>query len=602
MKIKKLFAAFLAGIILTCSICTSGTQAQKSDFFPEGPSPSSLSSNSAIVMELSTGTVLYEKNIHKHHYPASITKIMTTLLALEHCSLSEVMTITEEEVYGIEPGSSSIYSVPGEKFTVEQSLYAIMLESSNETCLMVADHVAGSKKKFADMMNAKAKELGLSDTHFTNPNGLHDDDHYTSAYDMACIAREAWKNKTFQKICGTKRYTLESTNKRKESQTWLNHHQMLNGYDWPKYEYKYCIGGKTGYTMMAQSTLVTFAEKDGMQLVCVIMKGASPRQGEPNEYTDSTNLLNYGFENYKKYIVNKDNSSVNENLFNTFDSYFDADASPVHLAEESAVILPKGVPLKKAKQTITYDTTKELTEGENVIGQVTYSYKGRTVGSTDILYDNSKNSTYLDQASRNIVSEEIQQIETKNAHKTWIGRKISALTLKIANKFTKIADFFRGKSILLIALGLVLLLIILLVLNALSDTRGRRRRSSGRRLSLKSGNSISSSPGISFNRKRFRSRRGADYISSRRTGSAERKSERSSSFSMNSRRQRHKDTAGSNKNRAQSNFSMRSRRQRRRSKPEKTGGPEKSSFSMNSRKKKNSRRTRESFGKNFFDF
>ncbi len=584
MKIKRVFVTLLAGIVFTGSILAPNTAVQtaKAGKIPSGPSPKSLSSSSAIVMELSTGTVLYEKNVHKHLYPASITKIMTALLTLDNCSLSEVMTVSRDAAYGIEYGSSSIGSIPGEKFTIEQALYAIMLESSNETCLALAEHIAGSTKNFANMMNDRVASLGLKDTHFTNPNGLHDDQHYTSAYDMACIAREAWKNKTFQKITGTKSYTMSATNKRKKSEfaVWLNHHQMLNGYERPQYEYKYCIGGKTGYTSMAHSTLVTFAEKDGMQLVSVIMRGNSPTTGEPNEYTDSTRLLNYGFANYTKYSVNEESSSVNENLFNTFDSYFNADASPVHLAAEAAVVLPKGVPLKKARQKITYDKNVTLAKGENVIGQVTYTYKGKTVGSTDILYNNEERTSYLDQASRNIVTREIAQIETKNAHRSWISRKFSRLKMWMSTKFTNIKDFFVGKGILLIVLGLILLLIILMILRFLAATKNRRRRSYSERQRKAP---REHSKNISFGKRRLRNRRGTDYTGNRR---GERRSR-----------------PGRQQNQ-QSNFSMNSRRSpRRKGEASARKKPERNSFSMNSRRqKKNSRRTRESFGKNFFDF
>ena len=449
MKRKRIFAALMAGIIMVGSICSSTAQAAAK--WPKGPDKGSLSSASAIVMELSTGTVLYSKNIHKKHYPASITKIMTSLLTLENSSPSDVVTFTEAEAHGIETGSSSMYCVPGEKFTIEQVLYGIMLQSANEMCLVAADHVAGSVDKFVEMMNQRVAQLGLKDTHFMNPNGLHNDDHYTSAYDMACIAREAWKNPSFQKICGTRTYQVKSTNKRKASEILggqlLNHHQMINGYETSsRYEKDYVIGGKTGYTSMAHSTLVTFAEKDGMQLVSVIMKGNSSKQGEPNEYTDTTRILDYAFEKFSKHAVNGENSDVNENLFNTFDSYFNADQSPLRLSAESAVILPKGVALRKAKQQIQYDNSVKLQDGENVIGTVKYTYDGRMVGSTDIIYDSTKSASHLDEASRRIVDSEIRQIKTNNKKHAVILQKLSG----IKYSFYNMVSFFRDRVILVI--------------------------------------------------------------------------------------------------------------------------------------------------------
>lgn len=518
MKRKRIFAALMAGIIMVGSICSSTAQAAAK--WPKGPDKGSLSSASAIVMELSTGTVLYSKNIHKKHYPASITKIMTSLLTLENSSPSDVVTFTEAEAHGIETGSSSMYCVPGEKFTIEQVLYGIMLQSANEMCLVAADHVAGSVDKFVEMMNQRVAQLGLKDTHFMNPNGLHNDDHYTSAYDMACIAREAWKNPSFQKICGTRTYQVKSTNKRKASEILggqlLNHHQMINGYETSsRYEKDYVIGGKTGYTSMAHSTLVTFAEKDGMQLVSVIMKGNSSKQGEPNEYTDTTRILDYAFEKFSKHAVNGENSDVNENLFNTFDSYFNADQSPLRLSAESAVILPKGVALRKAKQQIQYDNSVKLQDGENVIGTVKYTYDGRMVGSTDIIYDSTKSASHLDEASRRIVDSEIRQIKTNNKKHAVILQKLSG----IKYSFYNMVSFFRDRVILVIVAALVLLLIVLLVLNYRMNSR-RKRRSRTRSRRASGGMSLNSRRSFSASKRKGRRRRGADYTSSRRTTGA----------------------------------------------------------------------------------
>lgn len=518
MKRKRVFAALMAGIIMVGSICSSTAQAAAK--WPKGPDKGSLSSASAIVMELSTGTVLYSKNIHKKHYPASITKIMTSLLTLENSSPSDVVTFTEAEAHGIETGSSSMYCVPGEKFTIEQVLYGIMLQSANEMCLVAADHVAGSVDKFVEMMNQRVAQLGLKDTHFMNPNGLHNDDHYTSAYDMACIAREAWKNPSFQKICGTRTYQVKSTNKRKASEILggqlLNHHQMINGYETSsRYEKDYVIGGKTGYTSMAHSTLVTFAEKDGMQLVSVIMKGNSPKQGEPNEYTDTTRILDYAFEKFSKHAVNGENSDVNENLFNTFDSYFNADQSPLRLSAESAVILPKGVALRKARQQIQYDNSVKLQDGENVIGTVKYTYDGRMVGSTDIIYDSTKSASHLDEASRRIVDSEIRQIKTNNKKHAVILQKLSG----IKYSFYNMVSFFQDRVILVIVAALVILLTVLLVLNYRMNSR-RKRRSRTRSRRSSGGMSLNSRRSFSAGKRKGRRRRGADYTSSRRTTGA----------------------------------------------------------------------------------
>ena len=355
----------------------------------KGPKASSLSADSAIVMEASTGLILYEKNINKKHFPASITKILTALVALENSSLNEVVTYSKDAVYGIEPGSSHIAIDVGEQLTMEQSLYGIMLESANEACLGVAEHVAGSIPDFVKMMNTKAKSLGCKNSNFVNPNGLHNDEHYTTAYDMALISRAAIENETFRKITGTKSYTIPKTNK-KEARTWIkNHHQMLYGYKYPKYEYDYCIGGKTGYTTKAQSTLVTFAEKDGMTLICVVMqaKGAT---APVNQYTDTKKLLDFGFQKYACYnLPSEESAQITDTipLFSKYSGLFNRSQIPIYIDPNTKVVLPKDIDVSQAEQQVTYDTDVQLKEGENIIGTVTYTFGGKTVGSGNIIYN-----------------------------------------------------------------------------------------------------------------------------------------------------------------------------------------------------------------------
>ena len=169
-----------------------------------------------VLLDLKDKSVLYARGAYDKVYPASITKIMTTMLTAENCSLDETVTFSKTAVYGIESGSSTIYTDVGEKLTVEQCLYAIILESANEVCLGVAEQVSGTIGKFVDKMNERVRELGLKDTHFNNPNGLPDPKHYTTAYDMAVIAREAMKNPTFRKACSTKSYVMPKTNTHKQ--------------------------------------------------------------------------------------------------------------------------------------------------------------------------------------------------------------------------------------------------------------------------------------------------------------------------------------------------------------------------------------------------
>ena len=215
MKIKK-YTRVTAFFLAVCTVLLMLPLSVRADeYWPDGVK---TQSKSAIVMEVNTGTVLYEKKSHEKHYPASITKIMTVLLAIENCDMDEVVTFSADAVFKNEGDTSHIARNLGEKLTMEQCLYAVMLESANECAYAVAEHVGqklgGDYRTFIDLMNKRAKELGCTDTHFNNCNGLPDEDHWVSAYDMALISAEAYKNETFRMIAGSPSYTLPKTNVR----------------------------------------------------------------------------------------------------------------------------------------------------------------------------------------------------------------------------------------------------------------------------------------------------------------------------------------------------------------------------------------------------
>ena len=187
-----------------------------------------IEGESAILVDMFTGAVLYSKNADKAQYPASITKIMTALLGCENLDPSQKFTMSQSAAYGIsDSNSSSIYADTGEEFTIEQALMAVMLQSANEMTLAVAELTTGSTKKFVEQMNLKARQLGCTNTHFNNPNGLPDETHYTTAADMAKIARAAWFNPTFRKFASTQYYEIPPTNKFAETRYLLNHHKMM---------------------------------------------------------------------------------------------------------------------------------------------------------------------------------------------------------------------------------------------------------------------------------------------------------------------------------------------------------------------------------------
>ncbi|MCR4605692.1 MAG: D-alanyl-D-alanine carboxypeptidase [Eubacterium sp.] len=395
----------------------------------------SVSADSAIVMDVQSGTILYEKNIDKKQYPASITKIMTTLIALENSSLDETVTFSKNSVDLIQgQGASNIAIVPGEKLSMEDSLYAIMLMSANEVCNGVAEHVAGSIKAFVKMMNKRAKELGCTGTHFHNVNGLWEKNHYTTAHDMALISRAAYKNKAFARITGTKRYLLPKTNKRKAGYPLHNHHGMLLALKFPQYEYKYCVGGKTGYTSACRYTLVTYAKKKKMTILSVIMRAPDPPYVEPNEYTDSIALLNYGLNNFKRYaITDKDVSDVNtEKLFTNFSPFYNTETSSLYVEEDAGVLLPKGVKLKDAKKNIEYfDEEKTDESGNKAIGQIRYTYDGKDVGGTYVYYKNRGTPTLTDSINMTQWFDEAVEKATEKPFPWWLVVAIIVVVLLI---------------------------------------------------------------------------------------------------------------------------------------------------------------------------
>ena len=245
-----------------------------------------VAAEGAVLLNAATGEVLYGKNQDQQFNPASITKVMTALVVLEHCNLNETVTFSETATTNLESGAVALGVSAGDQLTVEQSLYGLLLKSANEIGNGLAEHVSGSVSAFADLMNAKAKELGCKNTHFANPHGLNNENHKTTPYDMALILRAAVANDTFRKIDTTTSYQFPAI-KNAAARTITMGHKMM--YKTDSRYYEGIIGGKTGYTSKAGNTLVTAVERDGVRLIAVVMKAKS------THYTDTKSMLDYGF-------------------------------------------------------------------------------------------------------------------------------------------------------------------------------------------------------------------------------------------------------------------------------------------------------------------
>ncbi len=244
-----------------------------------------VSAESAVLIEVSGGRVIYEKNAYSRMPMASTTKIMTALVAIECGDLDRIVSVSEKAV-GVE--GSSIYLYPGEKLSMRDLIYALMLESANDAAAAIAISTAGTVEEFARLMNLKAEEIGLEDTHFENPHGLDSEQHYTTAYDLACLSAYALRNDCFREIVSTYKRVIPLRDN-EGSRVLLNHNRLLRSYDG-------AIGVKTGFTRKSGRCLVSSAERDGVTLVSVTLNA-------PDDWNDHREMLDLGFKLFEKLTL-----------------------------------------------------------------------------------------------------------------------------------------------------------------------------------------------------------------------------------------------------------------------------------------------------------
>lgn len=343
----------------------------------EWPSGVSIQADGGIVMDADTGTVLYGKNMDQTYYPASITKILTALIVIESCDLDETVTFSHDAVYNVEQGSSNAGIDEGDQLTVRDCLYALLLASANESANALAEHVSGSREAFADLMNRRAKSLGATNSHFANPSGLNDKNHYTTARDMALIASAAVKNPVFVDICSTRTYRLHGL-KRCSPEDYpdgypiANHHKMWNTKAPEYYPGVFC--GKTGYTSLAGNTLVTCAKRGDMTLVAVVLNG------HQTHYSDTKAMLDFGFGNFqslKASDLETTYTSVENDM--TIAGMTSRDQVSIRMDGSGRVVIPKNARFSDTASSLSYDLNSGAPEG--AVAQVNYTYGGRPVGS-----------------------------------------------------------------------------------------------------------------------------------------------------------------------------------------------------------------------------
>jgi D-alanyl-D-alanine carboxypeptidase len=387
---------------------------------PDWPQAPENNAEGAILIDAASGTVLYGKNTTEKLYPASTTKMMTCLLITENLQLDDTITITQNAIDTLPPGSSNIGLDPGQSISVEEALYGILVGSANEVATSAAEKIAGTLPAFADMMNAKAAELGCVNTHFVNANGLHDDDHYTCPRDLALIARAFFDDPVLLRMGNTPTYHFLPTATQPDDFVLTNKHKLITG----EVACEGVIGGKTGYTGKAGECLVTGCERGGMRLICVVMN-----EPDPDQYSDSAKLLDFGFANFSKVPVagNETRFTFSESSFLESGSDLLGNSVPLFSLSDDSVILPVNRTFTDLTPTVTAPGTSDTAagsadadaisadpasetasgstdssasdSGSTAVATITYRFHDTVVGSAQLLLKNSAISSASGAAS-----------------------------------------------------------------------------------------------------------------------------------------------------------------------------------------------------------
>ena len=354
--------------------------------WPLGPE---IGAQGAILYEAETGAILYAKNIHEHLYPASITKVLTSYIALQNSNLDDTVNISQGALDSIvwwEDANIGIKA--GEAISMKDALYAVMVNSANEVAYAVAEHISGDIPSFAKVMNNTAKELGCINSNFITPNGLHDENHYTTAYDMALIASAYFKEDLSQSLSSSVDYQIpKSATQSNDSMILSSKNKLFKN---RKYEYESLIGSKTGYTDSARQTLVSCAKGNGMTLICVILKEETPMQ-----YEDTINLFNYGFNNFNVVSVSDNDKTYtadSTDFFDTISTDIGASKSIIKFEENAHIILPKTATFEDTTSEISFEDDKS-----DSLATVSYFYNDTLVGTSSLhtTYSNTTNDAYF---------------------------------------------------------------------------------------------------------------------------------------------------------------------------------------------------------------
>lgn len=341
-------------------------------------------SSGSVLMDASTGKVLIQKDMNKQLYPASTTKILTAIIAIEKLDLSSTLIASRSAVMAIPSGYSNAGIKVGESLNVNDLLEMFLIHSANEVGYIFAEEISGNIENFANLMNQKATELGCINTHFTNPSGIHDINHYSTAYDMALIARYCMKNETFRNIVNKKSCKFSATDLYPEERYFKNTNSLLDPSN--RYYYEYAIGIKTGFTTQAKNCLIAGAQKNGIELIAVMLGAEATENGQSGRYIDAKNLFDFGFENYKVKQFLQEGTKITEikikNATKETQTLNLLAKTSLSATFESSFNISSLNPSIKIEENITAPIAKD-----KILGKISYDIDGITY-ETDLIAEN----------------------------------------------------------------------------------------------------------------------------------------------------------------------------------------------------------------------
>lgn len=365
----KKILCFLLCAALFCGIIPARTALADTEW----PSGISIQADAGILMDADSGAILYGKNINESYFPASITKILTALIILENCDLDDTVTFSNTAVNSLEQNATILGARVGDQMSVRDCLYALLLQSANEVANALAEHCSGSIEEFAVLMNRKAEFLGCTNSHFANPSGLNNENHYTSAYDMALIAKAAFDNPALVEIASTTYYDVPPGQLKQYPDGWryYTHHKMIKKNE--SVYYDGIIGGKTGYTTLAGNTLVTCASRDNLKLIAVVLNG------HQTHYQDTKAMFNFGFNHFKSVVIAEKDSTyekIEDDL--SIGGIFPGTMTHLSIDSDSSITLPANGDFADVTSSLSYDLGNQAPG--SAVARIDYMYGDHKVG------------------------------------------------------------------------------------------------------------------------------------------------------------------------------------------------------------------------------